>query len=86
MNPESVRPDHHTAAWHSKISVGDVTRLEATEHVGNKFSLRESIHLKSVTLLLLSVLTQVTIKLRFLQSMKPSCFIEKGGYKYIKIK
>ena len=44
MNPEPLRIHHSTAARHSQDSVNDVIRLVATEHIGNKYSLRESGH------------------------------------------
>ena len=46
---------HSTAPRHSKNSMGDLTRLVAMEHIRNKYSLRESIHLKSVTVLIASI-------------------------------
>ena len=65
-----------TTAQHSD-SISDVTRLVATEHVRNKYSLRESIHLESVVVLIASIYSYYLIKLHFLQSIKPSDFIEK---------
>ena len=65
-----------TTAQHSN-SISDVTRLVATEHVRNKYSLRESIHLKSVVVLIASIYSYYLIKLNFLQSIKPSDCIEK---------
>ena len=62
------------------ISSSDVTRLVATEHVRNKYSLRESIHLKSVIVLIASIYSYCLNKLHFLQSFKPSDFTEKGGF------
>ena len=71
-----------TALQHGIVKVVLVTspELVATEHVWNKYSLRESIHLKSVTVLIASIYLQVPIKLHLLQSIKPSDFIEKGGF------
>ena len=63
-------------------SISDVTRLVATEHVRNKNSLRESIHLKTVVVLIASIQSYYLIKLHFLQSFKPSGFIEKSGYTF----
>ena len=44
-----------TTARHSKSSISEVTRLVATEHVRNKGSLREWIHLKSVVVPIASI-------------------------------
>ena len=84
VNPESLRFHDSTAARHSKSSVGDVSRLVATEHVRNKYSLRESVHLKSVTVLIASIYLQALIQLQILQSIKPSYFVGKGGFIFIK--
>ena len=43
-----------TSTQHSN-SISDVTRLVATEHVRNKYSIRESIRLKSVVVLIASI-------------------------------
>ena len=68
INPESVRIHRSTAERHSKSSVGYVTTLVPTEHVRNKYSLRESIHLKSVTGLIASIYWHVLNKLHILLS------------------
>ena len=80
VNPESLFIYHSTKARHKKSSIGDATRLVTTEHLRNKYSLRESKHLKPVTVLITSIESQVLIELQLLQLIKPSDFIEKGGF------
>ena len=64
---------HHnntTATRHIQNSMSDVIRLVATEHVHNKYSLREAIYLKSNNLLIASICLQTEFKLHLLQSIK----------------
>ena len=49
-NEERFRNDSGITTAQQSNSSSDVTRLVATEHVRNKYSLLESIHLKSVNL------------------------------------
>ena len=49
-NEEWFRNDSEITTTRQSLSSSDVTRVVATEHVRNKYSLLESIHLKSVNL------------------------------------
>ena len=81
-----MRSDSGILPLQHSNSVSDVTRLVTTEHVRNAFSLRESIRLKSVVVLIASFWSFYLIKLHFLQLIKPSDFLEKkGGFIFNKI-
>ena len=57
--------------------MNEVTRLVATEHVRNKYSLRESKHSKSVNLLIVSNYLQSHFKLHLLRPINQLDFIEE---------
>ena len=77
-NQEWIRKNFvFTTTRHSKSSISDVARLVATEDVRNKYSLRESLHLKSVVVQIASIQSYFLIKLHLLQSFKPSDSLKK---------